>query len=73
MKQDKLYYTATEVAQLLDISISATYKLLRKWNRELDAKNYLVISGKIPVKYFCEKVYGCYQGEGEVVNFGLLR
>lgn len=70
MKQNKLYYTATEVAQLLDISVSATYKLLRKWNKELEAKNYLVIAGKIPVKYFCEKVYGDYQSEMEAVNFG---
>lgn len=64
MTHNKLYYTAAEVAQLLGISIGASYKLMRAWNKELEQKHYLVIAGKIPIKYFAEKVYGGYQNEG---------
>lgn len=63
MTPNKLYYTAAEVAQLLGISVGATYKLFREWNKELSTKHYLVIAGKIPVAYFNEKVYGGCQSE----------
>lgn len=70
MTQNKLYYTAAEVAQLLNISVGATYKLFRDWNKELEAKNYLVIAGKIPIKYFYDKIYGGCPAdvEGMVAN-----
>lgn len=68
MIESKLYYTAAEVAQLLDISIGASYKLMRGWNRELEQKHYLVIAGKIPIKYFYEKIYGGCPNEMEVSN-----
>lgn len=63
MTPNKLYYTAAEVAQLLGISVGATYKLFRDWNKELSDKHYLVIAGKIPVAYFKEKVYGGFSQE----------
>lgn len=58
MSQNKLYFTAAEVAQMLGISVGQAYRMFRQWNKELEEKHYLVIAGKIPVQYFLEKIYG---------------
>lgn len=58
MTETKLFYSAAEVAQLLGISVGQTYRLMRGWNKELEAKHYLVIAGKIPVQFFNEQIYG---------------
>lgn len=63
MQETKLFYTAAEVAAMLGISVGQSYKILRQWNEELQKKHYLVIAGKIPVKFFLEKVYGNCNGE----------
>ncbi len=55
---NKMYYTAAEIADMLDISKGKAYQIIRNWNSELAKKNYLTISGKIPVEYFNEKWYG---------------
>lgn len=35
---EKLYYTAKEVAEMLDVSVSHAYKVIREANKELSAK-----------------------------------
>ncbi len=57
MNNMKLFYTAAEIAEMLDISVGQAYKIIRAWNTELAKENYLVIAGKIPVEYFNEKMY----------------
>ena len=59
--QSKIYITASEVADLLGVSIGHSYKIIRKMNVELQNNGYLVISGKVPCKYFNEKFYGSEQ------------
>jgi fructose-1-phosphate kinase PfkB-like protein len=54
----KIYYTVEEVSQLLGISVSTSYKIIRKLNKELESKGFIVISGKLPIRYFEEKYYG---------------
>lgn len=54
----KMYITADEVAELLGVSRGYAYKLIRGLNKELSAKGFRVISGKVPTKYFQEKFYG---------------
>ena len=68
MSQKKLYFTADEVAQMLGISVGQAYRMFRQWNKELEEKHYLVIAGKIPVKYFYEKIYGGCPDEVGVAN-----
>lgn len=58
MTETKLFYSAAEVASLLGISVGRTYRLMRGWNKELAAKHYLMIAGKIPVQFFNEQIYG---------------
>lgn len=55
---EKIYYSATEIATMLGISMGEAYKILREMNAELASKGFLTISGKIPVEYFKEKWYG---------------
>lgn len=47
-----------DVMQILGISRSAAYKLMRQINSELEKKGYIVIRGKVSRKYFEECIYG---------------
>ena len=44
-KTSSMYYTAMDVQEMLGISKGMAYKILRKLNAELAAKNYIVIPG----------------------------
>ena len=51
--------SAEDVCEKLGISKATAYKLIRRLNEELSTAGYLVISGKIPRKYFETKLFGC--------------
>ena len=34
------------------------YNLMREYNKELKAKGYIVVAGKISTKFLAEKIYG---------------
>lgn len=51
-----------EVADMLGISKSYAYKIVRGLNSELKAKGFLVVSGRVNRQYFLEKV--CYGAIG---------
>lgn len=55
--KDKLFLTAEEISEMLGISKGHSYKLIREMNAELKEQGFLVISGKIPSKYFEERWY----------------
>ena len=55
---DKIYLSAKDVSELLEVSLSKAYKIVRSMNTELAAKGYLVIPGKVPTAYFKEQWYG---------------
>ena len=61
---EKIYYSAADIAAMLGISIGKSYKILREMNGELDSKGFLTISGKIPIAYFKEKWYGASKEVG---------
>ncbi len=46
-----------EVAEVLGISKSYAYKIVKKLNDELKEKGFLTISGRVNKKYFMERVY----------------
>ena len=56
--KDQSYITASELAQLLQISVGHAYKVIHRLNEELAAKGYLTFSGKVPKKYLEERCYG---------------
>jgi predicted transcriptional regulator len=47
-----------DVMQILEISKSAAYKIMRQMNDELLKKGYVIIRGKVSRKYFEERFYG---------------
>ena len=52
-----------DVAEILQISKSHAYKVIRKMNKELSAHGIFTISGRIDSKYFYEKT--CYESKEE--------
>lgn len=56
--QSKLYITASELAELLGISVGHAYKIIKKLNVELEKEGYLIIAGKVPRGYFEKRWYG---------------
>ena len=55
---EKIYYSAEDIAKMLGVSMGKSYNILREMNKELAGKGFLTIAGKIPVEYFREKWYG---------------
>ena len=49
--------TIHETLQILGISQSKAYQIMRKINRELEAEGYETIAGRVPRRRFCEKFY----------------
>lgn len=60
METKKIYYTAEEISILLGVSIGTSYRIIRTLNNELKEKGFIVIAGKLPIKYFEEKYYGLH-------------
>ena len=52
------YITATEVAEVLGVSKSKPYKIVKELNTELKKEGYITVVGKCSLKYFQEKFYG---------------
>lgn len=57
MKKEKIFMDVTEVAEVLDVSESYAYKLIRKMNVELKENGFITIGGKINRKFFEEHLY----------------
>ncbi len=60
------FISAAEVAEIMGISRSKSYQLIRELNRELKAQGYLTVAGKCPIQYFGQKFYGFPEGGGKV-------
>jgi len=54
---EKYFYTAIDVKAILGVSKSTAYREIKKMNDELKKKGYHTISGKVPIKYFMERLY----------------
>ena len=52
------FITAEEVQQILDVSRSKSYQIIRELNKELKSMGYHTISGKCPIPFFKQKFYG---------------
>ena len=56
-KMDNKFMRVDEVAEVLEVSTSFAYKVIRQLNDELKAKGYITIAGRINREYFYERVY----------------
>ena len=57
-KKQSLFLRAEEVCELMEVSPSFAYKVIKDLNKELSDKGYLVVSGKVSKKYFYERYFG---------------
>ena len=55
----KMFMNVKEVMEVLEVSESYAYKLMKRLNRELQAMGCQTIAGKVDRKYFYEQFYGC--------------
>lgn len=51
------FLDAKEVADILEVSRSTAYRIIKKLNDELSGNGYLTVAGKVSKKYFAERVY----------------
>lgn len=59
---DVYFITVKEIGEVLGVSESKSYGIVRDLNKELADKGYMVIPGRVSRKYFEERFYG---GENE--------
>lgn len=45
--QNKRFLTAQDVMEMLDVSLSYAYKLMRRLNAELESEGFVTIKGRI--------------------------
>ena len=50
MMQEKMYMDVDDVCAILGVSKTYAYSLMREYNKELKAKGYIVVAGKISTK-----------------------
>ena len=64
-----VFITAQEVAELIGISKSKAYTIVRELNEELSAKGFITVAGRVSRKFFEENYYGVAgcAGLGEIV------
>lgn len=53
----KKFLTSTEVAEILDVSRSTAYRIIRRLNAELDKAGKITVAGKVSARYFYENTY----------------
>ena len=58
LKEEKMYMDVDDVCAILGVSKAYAYNLMREYNKELKAKGYIVVAGKISTKFLAEKIYG---------------
>lgn len=52
-----LFYSASEVAEILGVSKNHAYSIIKKLNVELTASGKIIVAGKVSIRYFNEKIY----------------
>ena len=53
-----IFMKADEVQELLGVSKSEAYKIIKQINDNLKARGYIVISGRVNRRYLEEMIYG---------------
>lgn len=55
---EKQFYTAQDLKNLLMVSESKAYGLIRQMNDELQDQGFLTVRGRIPVAYVEKRFFG---------------
>lgn len=57
-KKESMFIKVDELCEIMEVSPSYAYDVIKQLNKELAEKNCLVVRGKVSRKYFCERFYG---------------
>lgn len=60
----KQVYGAKDLGELLGVSESKSYELIRIMNAELQQKGFLTLRGRVPVAYVNERFFGMKAVDG---------
>jgi transposase len=59
---EKDFLRAADVSQMLGVSMSTAYRLMRKIRKELDNKGLITLAGVVPKHYFMQRMGVDYRG-----------
>ncbi len=59
------FISAKEIQQIMDVSRTKAYQIVRDLNNQLEEMGYITVPGKCPVQYFKQKCYGVEIGGEE--------
>ncbi|MCF0128034.1 MAG: DNA-binding protein [Pseudobutyrivibrio sp.] len=54
---EKMFLRVSDVEEILGVSQSYAYKLIRRLNKEMEALGFTTIQGRIDTKFFYEHFY----------------
>lgn len=54
---EKRMLTASDVAEILNVSHSTAYRLIKQLNTELENMGKITVAGRVSARYFFEKTY----------------
>jgi len=57
VRQESKFLVVDEVAEILHVSQSTAYRIIRNLNNELKKEGKITVAGKISRRYFEEKCY----------------
>lgn len=55
---EKILLNVQDISTSLAISKALAYQIIRKCNEELKGNGFIIVSGRVPKKFFQEKFYG---------------
>lgn len=50
------FYFVEDVMTMLGLSRSASYKIIKKLNAELEGQGYITVSGRVPKRYYHQRL-----------------
>lgn len=59
--EEKTFLTVDEVAEILSVSKSKAYEIVRQLNKEMKAKGFIIVAARVSKTYFNERM--CYSKE----------
>ncbi len=62
MFEERTFISVKEISEVLGVSESKSYGIIRNLNKELSDRGFLVIPGRVSRKYFEERFYGVADG-----------
>lgn len=59
------FWRAKDVAEVLQCSVSKAHKLMAAWNKELEARGYVTMQGRVPRRYAIDRLGIEARADGE--------